>query len=101
MPFRYELFIVIRDTRSFIETTQEAGSVREALFKVLMKDKKLCSRMLLIYCRRQHSKDLKYMGLYDGGSGRNRNGETLLNILSLANRDEYHLTDDGFKRCLF
>lgn len=101
MAFRYELFILSMESRRFIKAEEETGSVAEAMFNVLMRDTKLCSRMLQIYCKHPHSKNLKYMGLYDGGSGRGFKGEVVQNILTLANGEEYHLTDEGFKKCFF
>lgn len=100
MSFRYELLLINKNCNKVIEAGYEAESVAQALFHVLQKDRKLCGCMLMIYCRRPKSKDLKYMGIYDGGSGRSMNGEICLNILSLANGEEYHLTNDGFRRCL-
>lgn len=100
MSFRYELLLINKNCNKVIEAGYEAESVAQALFHVLDKDRRLCGCMLLVYCRRPLSGDLKYMGIYDGGSGIGVNGEIYLNILSLANGEKYHLTDGGFRRCL-
>ena len=79
---------------------REVGSFVEAFHGFLIKDRKLWDRMLIVYCRHQKTQNLKYMGTYDGGSGRSIGGESYRNVISLSNGEFYHLTDEGFKRCL-
>lgn len=100
MGYSYDLVVLDKAGRKYMEETREAGSFVEAFHGFLMKDRRLWDRMLIVYCKHKRSKDLKYMAMYDGGSGRSIGGESYRNILALSNGEFFHLTDDGFKRCL-
>ena len=86
--FKYELLILDPSLHKYIEATEETETFIQAVFSVLMKNKKLCGKMLTIYCRKPKSGDLQYMGKFDGMSS---------NIINLSNGLEYYLTDDGFE----
>lgn len=52
---------------------------------------------MFIYARRPVSKDLQYMGVYDGASGRSGKGGTIIsNILELADGREFRYTPEEF-----
>lgn len=95
--FKYELVILDPSLHKYIEATEETETFIQAVFSVLMKNKKLCSKMLTIYCRKPKSGDLQYMGKFDGMSSRGTGDISYSHIINLSNGLEYYLTDDGFE----
>lgn len=95
--FKYELVILDPSLHKYIDATEETESFTQAFHNVLMKDKKLCSKMLTIYCRKPKSGDLQYMGRFDGLSSRGTGDISYSHIIKLSNGFEYYLTDDGFE----
>lgn len=95
--FRYELVILDPSLHRYIEAVEETETFIKALFNVLMKDRKLCSKILIIYCRKPKSGDLQYMGKFDGLSSRGTGDISYSHIVKLANGLEYYLTDYGFE----
>lgn len=95
--FRYELVILDPSLHRYIEAVEDTESFIQAVFNVLMKDKKLCGKMLTIYCRKPKSGNLQYMARYDGQSSRSSGGESYSHIIELANGMQYYLTDERFE----
>ena len=59
--FKYQLVILDPALHRYIEASEETETFIQAIYQVLMKDKKLCSKTLVIYCRKPKSGDLQYM----------------------------------------
>ena len=50
--FKYELIILDPSLHKYIEATEETESFIKAVFNVLMRNRKLCDKILTIYCRK-------------------------------------------------
>ena len=95
--FKYELVILDSSLHKDMEATEETETFIQAIYQVLMKDKKLCSKTLVIYCRKPKSGDLQYMARFDGQSSRSSGQESYSHIIELANGKQYYLTDERFE----
>ena len=95
--FKYEIVILDPSLHRYIETTEETETFIQAVYKVLMKDKKLCGKNLKLYCRKPKSGDLQYMAKYDGAGSRSTGWESYSHIIELANGMQYYLTDERFE----
>ena len=95
--FRYELVILDSSLHKYIEAIEETETFIQAVYNVLMKDKKLCGKRLSIYCRKPKSGDLQYMARFDGTSSRSSGWDSYSHIIELANGKHYYLTDERFE----
>ena len=95
--FKYELIILDPSLHKYIEATEETESFIKAVFNVLMGNRKLCDKILTIYCRKPKSGDFQYMAKYDGQSSRGSGDISYSRIIKLANGLEYYLTDERFE----
>ena len=95
--FRYELVILDPSLHKYIEAIEETETFIQAVYNVLMKDKKLCGKRLSIYCRKPKSGDLQYMARFDGTSSRSSGWDSYSHIIELANGKHYYLTDQRFE----
>ena len=95
--FRYELVILDPSLHRYIEVEEETETFIQAIFNALVKDKKLCNKTLVIYCRKPKSGDLQYMAKFDGLSSRGTGDISYSHIIELANGKQYYLTDERFE----
>lgn len=95
--FKYEIVILDPSLHRYIEATEETETFIQAVYNVLMKDKKLCGKNLKFYCRKPKSGDLQYMARYDGTGSHSTGGESYSHIIELANGKRYYLTDERFE----
>ena len=95
--YRYNLVVLDKSLHRYFEAIEEAESFINAAYSFLMKNKKLCSKILTFYCRKQYSGNLQYMAIFDGLSSRSAGYEIRSHIIKLATGKEYFLTDEGFE----
>jgi len=93
--FDYDMFALIRNNSKYIHKKITSESFRGAFYEMMKDDKSLLGAVMDIYCRKK-SGDFQFMGVYDGLSTTNQNGEYRSHILRTADGNEYMLSDDGF-----
>jgi len=93
--FDYDMVALIRNNSKYIHKKITSESFRGAFYELMKDDKSLLGAVMDIYCRKK-SGDFQFMGVYDGLSTMNQNGEYKSHILKTADGNEYMLSDDGF-----
>ena len=93
--FDYDMVALIRNNSKYIHKKITSESFRGAFYEMLKDDKSLLSAVMDIYCRKK-SGDFQFMGVYDGLSTTNQNGEYKSHILKTTDGNEYMLSDEGF-----
>lgn len=93
--FDYDMVALIRSNSRYIHKKITSESFRGAFYEMLKDDKTLLSSVMDIYGRKK-SGDFQFMGVYDGLSTTNQNGEYKSHVLRTADGNEYMLSEDGF-----
>lgn len=93
--FDYDMVALIRNNSKYIHKKIISETFRGAFYEMLKDDKSLLGAVMDIYCKKK-SGDFQFMGVYDGLSTTNQNGEYKSHILKTADGNEYMLSDEGF-----
>lgn len=93
--FDYDMVALVRSNSRYIRKKITSESFRGAFYEILKDDKSLLSAVMDIYCKKK-SGDFQFMGVYDGLSTTNQNGEYKSHVLRTVDGNEYMFSDDGF-----
>ena len=93
--FDYDMLALIKNSTRYVKKKVASDSFRGAFYSMLMDEKTLLSSVMDIYCRKK-SGDFQLMGVYDGLSVMNQNGEYRSHILKTMDGNTYMLSEDGF-----
>lgn len=93
--FDYEIIALKRGNSRYIKKKITSESFRGAFYEMLKDDKDLVNSIIDIYCKKKNG-DLQFMGVYDGLSVMNQNGEYKALMLKTADGHEYTFSENGF-----
>ena len=97
MTYRYDMTLIIKNPKIYIEETIDADTFHEALHTLIERNK-LFSYVFLVYVKSKSSGNLVLMGFYDGMSVINAYGSQYSHILRTKEDKDYIYYPGEFKR---